>query len=153
LVRVSSSRADEEAKAISEDIYRKLQQNPESFEAIAKELSDDKGSGSKGGSLGYSTKDKFVKAFSKTAFAMSDPGEITKPVKTRFGYHIIRLDDIEQARTPAFNEIEATVTEKAMQEYTKTLQKMHLTHIQSEDRRDLNVEGIEKLRSKMLGAE
>ncbi|MBI3789954.1 MAG: peptidyl-prolyl cis-trans isomerase [Gemmatimonadetes bacterium] len=62
------------------------------FEDAAKELSADSGSGAQGGDLGKSHKDRYVKAFSDAAAKLS-PKEISGPVLSEFGYHLIRLDE------------------------------------------------------------
>jgi len=61
----------------------------EKFGKLAKELSTDKGSGKKDGNLGYFTKGMMVKQFEEAAFKL-EIGEITEPIKTEFGYHIIK---------------------------------------------------------------
>jgi len=61
----------------------------EKFGNLAKEFSTDKGSGKKEGSLGYFTKGMMVKPFEDAAFKLQI-GEISEPIKTEFGYHIIK---------------------------------------------------------------
>ena len=61
----------------------------EKFGKLAKELSIDKGSGKKDGNLGYFTKGMMVKPFEETAFKL-EIGQISQPVKSEFGYHIIK---------------------------------------------------------------
>ena len=61
----------------------------EKFAKLAKELSIDSGSAKKDGNLGYFTKGMMVKAFEEVAFKLQI-GEISEPVKTEFGYHIIK---------------------------------------------------------------
>ncbi len=61
----------------------------EKFGNLAKEFSTDKGSGKKEGNLGYFTKGMMVKPFEDTAFKLQI-GEISEPIKTEFGYHIIK---------------------------------------------------------------
>jgi len=61
----------------------------EKFGKLAKELSIDSGSAKKDGNLGYFTKGKMVKPFEETAFKLG-VGEVSDPVKTDFGYHIIK---------------------------------------------------------------
>ena len=63
--------------------------NGEKFGKLAKELSIDKGSGKKDGNLGYFTKGMMVKPFEEVAFKLQI-GEISDPIKTEFGYHIIK---------------------------------------------------------------
>jgi foldase protein PrsA len=61
----------------------------EKFGKLAKELSTDKGSGKKDGNLGYFTKGMMVKPFEEAAFKL-EIGEMSEPIKTEFGYHIIK---------------------------------------------------------------
>jgi foldase protein PrsA len=64
----------------------------ESFSKLAQELSIDKGSGKRGGDLGYFGRGMMVKPFEKAAFKL-EKGQMSEPVRTEFGYHIIkRLD-------------------------------------------------------------
>jgi len=63
--------------------------NGEKFGRLAKELSIDSGSGKKDGNLGYFTKGMMVKPFEEVAFKLQI-GEISDPIKTEFGYHIIK---------------------------------------------------------------
>tara|TARA_B100001167_G_C16752131_1_gene296765 strand:+ start:1061 stop:1339 length:279 start_codon:yes stop_codon:yes gene_type:complete len=63
--------------------------NGEKFGKIAKELSLDSGSAKRDGNLGYFSKGKMVKEFESTAFNLQ-VGQISEPVKTQYGYHIIK---------------------------------------------------------------
>ena len=63
--------------------------NGESFSNLAKELSIDKASGKRGGDLGFFRKGMMVKPFEDVAFKL-EKGQISEPVKTEFGYHIIK---------------------------------------------------------------
>jgi peptidyl-prolyl cis-trans isomerase C len=63
--------------------------NGESFANLAKQLSIDKASGKKGGDLGFFGRGRMVKLFEDTAFKL-EKGQISEPVKTEFGYHIIK---------------------------------------------------------------
>lgn len=84
---------EDEAKAKAEEIKKKIQGGA-SFEDLAKSESDDKGSGSRGGELGSFGRGQMVEEFEKAAFA-AKPGEIVGPVRTQYGYHIIRVDKHE----------------------------------------------------------
>ena len=63
--------------------------NGEKFGKLAKDLSTDTGSAKRDGSLGYFTKGKMVKAFEDAAFKLQ-VGQVSEPVKTEYGYHIIK---------------------------------------------------------------
>ena len=61
------------------------------FEDAAKQFSDDKGSGAQGGDLPWASKGTFVPEFETAAFALQKPGDISAPIKSQFGWHIIKL--------------------------------------------------------------
>jgi len=82
---------DEQAKAKADDLRKKLAAG-EDFAKLAQANSDDKGSGARGGDLGAFGRGEMVKPFADAAFAMK-PGEVSDPVKTQFGYHIIQLQE------------------------------------------------------------
>ena len=74
------------------------------FAALAKEKSTDKGSGSNGGDLGFFTAERMVPEFSKAAFALKK-GEISAPVKSNFGWHVIKLEEKRKMKAPSYKEM------------------------------------------------
>ena len=91
----------------AQDIEAKLKAGG-AFEALAKQYSDDAGSAAQGGDLGLSERGSLEGPFGDALFAMK-PGDVSAPVHTRFGYHIIRLDDIVPVRGKTFAEARADV--------------------------------------------
>ena len=75
----------------------------EDFNALAKELSEEPGAAESGGDLGFFPKDRMVTEFAEAAFALN-VGEISKPVKTQFGWHVIKVTDKKEAGTVPFSE-------------------------------------------------
>jgi peptidyl-prolyl cis-trans isomerase D len=73
------------------------------FGELAKQYSQDAGSAKNGGDLGFAERSAYVKPFADALFAMK-PGEITGPVKTQFGYHIIKLDEIQPSTVKSFEQ-------------------------------------------------
>jgi peptidyl-prolyl cis-trans isomerase D len=80
----------------------------EDFARLARENSDDPGSKQAGGDLGWATREAYVQPFAEALFSMQK-GEIRGPVKTQFGYHIIRLDDVQPAHQRSFEEVRAAL--------------------------------------------
>ncbi len=78
----------------------------EDFASLAREHSDDPGSAQQGGDLGWATRGMFVGPFEEALFAMQ-PGEIAGPVKTQFGYHVIRLEEVDPGQMRSFEEVRA----------------------------------------------
>ena len=80
----------EKAKEKINEIYNKLK-NGEDFAELAKQYSDDKGSGRKGGELPWFGTGRMVPEFENAAFNLKNPGSYTQPIQTKFGWHIIKL--------------------------------------------------------------
>lgn len=88
-------------KLKAEEILKKVNANPSEFAKIAKEESDDKASGERGGELGFFSKDAMVPEFSKAAFSMKPNTISDKLVQSSYGYHIIKVTDrMEAGITP-----------------------------------------------------
>lgn len=86
------------------------------FAAIAKKSSTDKGSGAKGGDLDWANPSSYVKEFTEALIQLKK-GQITEtPVKSQFGYHIIRLDDERQAQLPKFEEVKPQIAQQLQQQ-------------------------------------
>ncbi len=87
----------------AEKIYKELKKGA-SFGKLAKEYSDDPGSRVRGGDLGYIQKNQLVKPFADAAFSLKI-GEISKPVKTQFGYHIIKVISRKESSVKSFDDV------------------------------------------------
>ncbi len=95
------------------------------FDELAKKLSKDPGSGANGGDLDFAKADSYVPEFGQ-AMSKLKKGEMTEtPVKTQFGYHVIRLDDVREATFPAFDDVKGQIKQRLeqvrMQEYQDQL--------------------------------
>src|SRR6478736_4533709 len=109
---------EDEAKAIVEELKKGAD-----FAELAKKKSKDPGA-SDGGDLGFFTKEQMVPEFSTVAFAL-EPGKISDPVKSQFGWHIIKVEEKRNRKAPEFEQvkgqIETYVTRKAQAEYVGKL--------------------------------
>lgn len=96
------------------------------FEKVAKELSKDESSKVQGGSLGYITKGRLVPEFEEKAFSMKK-NEVSNPVKTQFGWHIIKVHDIRDRQVPKQeqieNELKGKLANDAIKKYIEELEK------------------------------
>ncbi len=86
------SLAAERAKVAIDSIYQLAIHPDAKFDELARELSDDKGSAMRGGSLGWFGHGAMVKPFEDAVFGLENVGDITKPFESRFGWHIAKLD-------------------------------------------------------------
>ena len=102
LLQVSDPKEDAATKAKAEVILKRAQ-GGEDFAKLAKEFSQDTGSAAQGGDLGMSERKAWVAPFADAAFSMKE-GEIRGPVKTQFGYHILKLDAIQPATVKTFEQ-------------------------------------------------
>jgi peptidyl-prolyl cis-trans isomerase C len=109
---------EDEAKAIEEELKKGAD-----FAELAKKKSKDPGA-SDGGDLGFFTKDQMVPEFSAVAFSL-EPGKISDPVKSQFGWHVIKVEEKRSRKAPEFDQvkgqIETYVTRKAQADYVAKL--------------------------------
>ncbi len=109
---------EEEAKAIVEELKKGAD-----FAELAKKKSKDPGAAD-GGDLGFFTKDQMVPEFSAAAFAL-EPGKISDPVKSQFGWHVIKVEEKRDRKPPPFDQvkpqIETFVVRKAQSDYVTKL--------------------------------
>ena len=103
LVSIDADRTEPEALEAVNSIYQDLSEGAD-FEVLAKELSDDAGSSRAGGSLGLAGRGVFAPEFEEALWSLEKEGSISQPVKTEFGYHIIRLDSLQEVDYPGLEE-------------------------------------------------
>jgi len=112
--KVSHILVDNEADAKA--IIEQLKKNPGDFAKIAKEKSKDPGSKDNGGDLDWGPAARYVKPFAD-AVQSQPKGQISQtPVKTDFGYHIIRVDDVRPLKVPEFKDLKEQFKQRAQQQ-------------------------------------
>ena len=110
----SDEKAWEHARKRLLDIKKKAEAGKD-FGELAKMYSDDPGTKDRGGELGYFGKGRMVPEFEKVAFGLK-PGEISDPVRTIFGWHLIQVEDKKAAQARPFDQVEHFVRQRALQE-------------------------------------
>jgi peptidyl-prolyl cis-trans isomerase D len=105
LLAVNDPKEDAAVKAKAEGILKRAQAG-EDFAKLAKEFSQDPGSAAQGGDLGWAERKVYVGPFGDAAFGMK-VDEIKGPIKTQFGYHILKLDGIQPTKVKTFDESKA----------------------------------------------
>ncbi|HHY49419.1 MAG TPA: peptidylprolyl isomerase [Alphaproteobacteria bacterium] len=94
------------------------------FEVLAMEKSTDPSAKQNGGDLGFFQRGQMVKPFEDAAFALQ-PGEVSEPIETQFGWHIIKLEEKRQSKPPALEEIEGQLQQQVMfQAFENTVGKL-----------------------------
>jgi peptidyl-prolyl cis-trans isomerase C len=110
----------EEAEAVAERLKK-----GEDFAAVAKEMSKDPRA--EGGDLGFFGRSQMVKPFSEAAFAL-EVDEISKPVQTPFGWHIIKIEEKRDRKPPSFEDVkDALMAQLVQQMAAKTVQELNAT--------------------------
>jgi peptidyl-prolyl cis-trans isomerase C len=103
-----------ETKEQAEAILASLKKGGK-FEDIAKKQSKDPGSGANGGDLDWAAAGNYVKEFSDAMVALNK-GQVSAPVQSQFGFHIIRLDDVREAQLPALEDVKPQIVQQMTQQ-------------------------------------
>jgi peptidyl-prolyl cis-trans isomerase C len=115
----ASKEAEDKVKAVIERVKK-----GEDFAKLANELTEDPSGRKDGGDLGYFTKDQMVPEFSAVAFKL-DKGNISDPIKTQFGWHVLKVEDKRKRQPPEFDKVkpqlETFVERKAQVELVNKL--------------------------------
>ena len=139
LIAIDEDTTEEDALETILNVQERLVS--ESFEAVAKEFSDDPGSAELGGDLGWAEPGLFVPEFDKVLFSL-EVNELSDPVKTEFGYHLIRLDELKEGQQQAYQDIQLELDS----EYSKLLAEDKLFGL-ADQLADLTLQAFNELNS------
>lgn len=116
LLRVDPERPESEALAQRKiaELFEKVQSNPEIWPELVSTYSEDTGSKSNKGLVPWFGVGSLVPEFEQAAFSLDEPGIISKPVKTQYGYHLLRLED--QRPVPPFEELMPTIKSRILRD-------------------------------------
>lgn len=117
LIAIDADKDEAAAKKEADELYAKLQADPKQFASLARKHSADPGSAREGGDLGFFRQGMMVPEFDRAVFA-GKKGDLVAPVKTDFGYHIIRIDDIKAAKARPLAEVRGEIETLYRQEAT-----------------------------------
>lgn len=101
LVEVNAKQTDAQAKAKIEEIKARLAKG-EDFAKLAKEESNDVGSANNGGDLGYAGRGVYDPAFEDALYGLKTKGDVSEPVRTQYGWHLIKLLGVQAPEVPSF---------------------------------------------------
>ncbi len=121
----NKQRSDASARELAEQYAERIRQG-DSLAELAKQHSDDPGSRERGGELPPSQREQLDLAFAEAAFALTEPGQITGPVKSAFGYHLIELISKQPAGPLSFAEVEAQLIAQIEAEHRKRVVEQHV---------------------------
>jgi peptidyl-prolyl cis-trans isomerase C len=95
-------------EGVAKQIRAELAEHPDRFEALAAERSTDTGTAKKGGDLGLFAQGRMVPEFDRAAFSLQ-PGQISEPVKTRYGYHVIKVTERKEGERKPFEQVKEQI--------------------------------------------
>lgn len=144
----TQNRSEEEALKRIQQI-RTLATSGKNFEDLVLEYSDDPSAKNNKGDLGFFAPDKMVKPFSDAAFAMNTPGEISEPVKTKFGYHIIQFHEKKPATVRDFDKVKKDIIDGLRSKYLSDYRNKMLGEILSDPSLKLNEAAVDRFKTNM----
>lgn len=139
-----------EEKKASQATIKELRNRVESgedFAALAKEFSADS-SAQKGGDLGWIKPGKTVKPFETALFGLSKENPVSPVIETRFGFHIIKLEDVKPEHIKAFDKVKEALVAKEKQDYSKQQLKSYIEEVTSLQSPVINGELLDQIRAK-----
>lgn len=132
-----------ETEKEADDILEKIDKG-EGFAELAKSFSKDTNSAKKGGDLGYFGRGKMVPEFERAVMSMK-VGEVSKPVQTRFGYHIIKLTDIKKGKAADFEQSKDAIKKQLIAERKKALFDSYVEKLRAESSVTRNEDVLESI--------
>lgn len=141
----TKERSDADAKELVDTIYDQLLETPSEFDQLVMEYSEDPSAASNKGRFKNVKKGDMVKEFEVTAFALKQ-GEISKPVKTSFGYHIIRLDGYTKPKQMEFSEVKERLIAMQREQHNERVKRDYLDSLNSQEIRMTEEQLLEMVR-------
>ena len=120
LIESNEERTPEQARALAAEIRQRVLDG-EDFAELAAEYSDDPGSSDVGGDLGWIEPEDMVRPFEDELYDLAEPGDISEPLETRFGWHIIRLDEIRPPEGMSFEEAREEILAEHVERESESL--------------------------------
>lgn len=140
----TAKRGDAAALALANETRAKLVAGAD-FGALARQISNDPTAGTNGGSLGWFTAKKMDPSFAKAAFGLKNTGDISEPVLTQFGYHLIRLDGRHPGRQKSFEEVSDQIMAQLKNRYVNETREAHIAAIRTDPATKVNQAAIDAL--------
>lgn len=109
---------DQEAKTIAEDVRKQAVAHPDQFEALIEKYSEDPSKSVNHGLMADASSKRYLPAFSAAAQALKIPGEISPVLKTKFGYHVLKLVTRTSDTPQPFEAVKASIVDQLRTDYT-----------------------------------
>lgn len=140
----TTKRGGDAALAAANDARAKLLAGAD-FVALAATVSEDPSVAANKGRLGPGPRGRFDPAFEAAAFALKNPGDVSEPVLTRFGYHVIRLESRTPSRQQSFDEVREQILAELRQKYVNEARDATLAAIRTDKRLEVNQQAVDAL--------
>ncbi|QOC23054.1 peptidylprolyl isomerase [Wenzhouxiangella sp. AB-CW3] len=140
----TSNRGESGAMRLILDLYDRIESG-ESFEALVEEYSEDPASRENAGRYEAVTLDELDSNFARELRDLSEPGELSEPVRSRFGWHIIRLDEAHEREIPEWEEVADKAGQLARQRHRERLKERYLSSVLESDDLEVTPGVIERL--------
>jgi len=128
----TEDRSDEAAITLADSVYQQLMESPGQFDELVLTHSEDPSAASNKGKFKNVMKGDMAKPFEDTAFALKE-GEISAPVKTSYGYHIIRQDAYLAPKKIDFDDVKARLIENERKQHNERVRRNHLEDLTGQD--------------------
>jgi peptidyl-prolyl cis-trans isomerase C len=134
----------EEARRLAEQARARIVAGAD-FNAVAKEVSEDPSAGQNAGKLGWFTRAEMDPAFASAAFALKQKGEVSEPVLSGFGWHLIKLEDRREARARPFEEVRDIIMGELRKKYVDEQREAAIVAIRDDPNVKLDRTALEAL--------
>lgn len=144
----SKKHSPEEAKRLAVEARAKLVAGAD-MAKLADQISDDAGSAQNGGELGWFAQKDMDPAFGAAAFALAKPGDISEPVQSQFGWHVIKLNDKRPAAVKTYEEARESIMAELRRRYVEQKREEAVVAIRRDPKTDVNRDAVVALTPKV----
>lgn len=144
----TEERSAEEAQALAEEVARKAREGAD-FAELAREYSEDASVSRNDGDLGRFQRGRMVPEFEEAVFAMDEPGAISDPVQTEFGFHVIRLQDRSEGGVRPFERVRDQIIENLKDEHAREVRLEEVERIRGADGIEVNQDAVSALEAQL----
>lgn len=128
----TKSRTPEQAEALARETAEKLARDPSQFDSLVESLSDDQSKKDNHGLIENAASENFVKPFAEAAASLKSIGEISPPVRTSFGYHLLKLVKTEPEQQQPFDLVSESIVSRLSAEWMEAQIRGHLDNLRNQ---------------------
>jgi peptidyl-prolyl cis-trans isomerase C len=144
----TKKRSSDDAKKLAEETRAKIAAGAD-MGKLAKELSDDPSASTNAGAIGWFSEKEMDPAFGAAAFALAKPGDLSQPVKSQFGWHIVRLDDKRPATVKSYEEARDAIMAELRRRFVEEKREAALSAVRNDPKTQVNREAVNALTPKV----